>query len=150
VNSRSSRNAYASEDALLDALWRTLIGGRTEPKDSGSNPPDNRTWIFEILCGLILNIPTIIVNSKQYMSQCRDRLSAENFPLIFLNTDNIADLTIQSLSEADMHEISALILNNLMHRSFMSTTADRAGLAHWTAEQGEDMRVTWMQRSFDS
>jgi len=84
------------------------------------------------------------------MSQCRDRLSAENFPLIFLNTDNIADLTIQSLSEADMHEISALILNNLMHRSFMSTTADRAGLAHWTAEQGEDMRVTWMQRSFDS
>jgi hypothetical protein len=41
VNPRSFQNAYASEEALPGAVWRTLVGNRIESKNSGSIPPDN-------------------------------------------------------------------------------------------------------------
>ena len=41
VKLRSSQNAYTSEEAVLDAVWRSLVGNRTESQNSGSIPLDN-------------------------------------------------------------------------------------------------------------
>lgn len=51
VKPSSSKNAYSSETAVLDAVWRTLVGNRTEAENSGSIPQDNWKDAVRLLRG---------------------------------------------------------------------------------------------------
>jgi hypothetical protein len=146
------QNAYFSEAATGDALWRTLVGNRNNRVGTGSMPPDTWKEILNVLYridsynddsyNLLSSYPELskfcsYPELSNFFSRNREMtLYGKTLPY-WLDTRNCFGSTSPPLSKSEISHILQCTRINLMYRKLMTTVRGYLGLVPDIAELGD-------------